>query len=244
MKLAALTLALASVLSAGATLADDHDVRCDHRGVSISGQGEVSVKPDRALLSMGVEAAGMDLKAVQAQVNGVVRKYLADAKTLGVNDGQISTAGMNLNPEYVWDEKERRQKFNGYRASRQIAIRVEQLDLVGDLMLKATADGINQVNPPVLESSKAKEFSRQALAKAAEDARSKAQLLADTLGVKLAALRSLNANDSSPSPPIVYAKAMMAEAGQARDGNAEIGFSTGEIKYSASVSAEFDLIAP
>ena len=241
MKLAALAVALAM---AGAARADDHDIRCDHRSVSVSGQGEVSVKPDRALLAMGVEASGVDLKAVQSQVNGVVRKYLADAKALGVKDEQISTAGMTLNPEYVWDDKERRQKFNGYRASRQIAIRVEQLDLVGDLLLKATADGINQVNPPALESSKAKEYSRQALAKAAEDARGKALLLADTLGVKLGALRSLNANDSSPSPPIMYAKAMMAEAGQARDGNAEIGFSAGEIKYSASVSAQFDLTAP
>ena len=241
MKLAVLAIALAMT---GAAAADDQALRCDHRSVSVSGQGEVSVKPDRALISMGVEASGLDLKTVQGEVNAAVRKYLADAKTLGVKDEQISTAGITLNPEYVWDEKERRQKFNGYRASRQIALRVEQLDLVGDLLLKATADGINQVNPPVLESSKAREYSRQALANAAEDARSKAKLLADTLGVGLASLRSLTANDSSHTPPIMYAKAMMADAGQPRDGNAEIGFSAGEIKYSASVSAEFDLVAP
>ena len=241
MKIAALAVALAL---AGTAHADEHDARCDHRSVGVSGQGEVSVKPDRAQHAMRVDATGMDLKAVQAQVNAVTRKYLADAKALGVKDEQISTAGMNLNPEYVWDEKERRQKFNGYHASRQIAVRVEQLDLVGDLLLKATADGINQVSPPVLESSRAKEYSRQALAKAAEDARDKAKLLADTLGMKLGALRNLNAADNSPAPPMPRMKMMVAAQAGGEDGNAQIGFATGEINYSATVSAEFDLTAP
>jgi uncharacterized protein YggE len=221
------------------------DAAANRRNVNVSGQGEVSVKPDRARLSLGVEAMNAELKVAEAEVNKVVRVYLADAKALGLKDEQISTAGVNIAPDYVWDQKTQKQVFNGYRASRQIELRVDNLDSIGDLILRATKDGVNQVSAPQLESSKAKELTRQALIKATEDARSKALLLADTLGVKLGPVRNISANDSSPPPVMYKVMAMRASSAPAADsGNSEMGFSSGEIKYNASVNAEFDLIAP
>lgn len=215
------------------------------RSVSVNGQGEVSVQPDRARLTLGVEASNVELKAAEAEVNRVVRAYVVEARSLGLKDEQIATAGVTINPEYVWDDKARRQKFTGYRAHRQIDLRVDDLTVIGDLILRATKVGINQVNPPALESSKARELTKQALVKATEDARAKAQLLADTLGVKLGAIRSISANDSAPPPVMYKVMAMRAMAApEADSGNAEMGFSGGEIKYSANVSADFDLVAP
>lgn len=231
------------MLVAGAAQAG-HDHEPARRSVNVSGQGEVGVKPDRAQLTLGVEAANAELKVAEAEVNKVVRAYLAEAKALGIKDAQISTAGISISPEYVWDEKDRRQKFTGYRASRQIVLRVENLDRIGDLILGATKVGVNQVSAPQLYSTQAQQLSRQALVKATEDARSKAQLLADTLGVKLGAVRSLSANDNTQPPPVLYkAMAMRAEMAD-QGGNTEMGFATGEIKYTASVNADFDLIAP
>lgn len=233
---------LALLLATGAAQAGD-DAAALRRSVNVNGQGEVSVKPDRAQLSLGVETSNIELKAAEAEVNKVVRAYLAEAKQLGLKDEQISTAGISISPEYVWDEKDRRQKFNGYRASRQIVLRTDDLDKVGDLILRATKVGINQVSAPNLYSSKASELSRQALVKATEDARGKAQLLASTLGVKLGAVHSISASDN-PAPPEMYVRnqAMMAKA--ADSGNSEMGFSAGEIKYTANVNADFDLLAP
>lgn len=219
------------------------DAAANRRNVNVSGQGEVSVAPDRARLTLGVEASNAQLKLAEAAVNKVVRDYLAEAKALGLKDEQISTAGVTINPEYVWDDKAKRQVFTGYKASRQIELRVDDLTVIGDLILRATKVGVNQVNPPVLESSKAKELTRQALVKATEDARSKAQLLADTLGVKLGAVRNISANDSAPAP-MMYKVAMMRSPAADAGGNEEMGFSGGLIKYNASVNAEFDLLAP
>ncbi|TXH05688.1 MAG: DUF541 domain-containing protein [Nevskiaceae bacterium] len=237
-------LLLPLFLFAAAVQAND-DPAAQRRSVNVNGQGEVTTQPDRARLSLGVEASNVELKAAEADVNKAVRAYLVEAKSLGLKDEQISTAGVTINPEYVWDDKARRQKFTGYKARRQIDLRVDDLTVLGDLILRATKVGINQVNSPVLESSKAKELTRQALVKATEDARSKAQLLADTLNVKLGAIRSLSANDSAPPPVMYKVMAMRAMAAPEADGgNAEMGFSGGEIKYSANVSADFDLIAP
>lgn len=236
-------LLILALMLPGLAAAEHHPTEAPRRSVNVSGQGEISVKPDRAQLSLGVEAINAELKTAEGEVNKVVRAYLAEAKGLGVKDDHISTAGVSISPEYVWDEKARRQKFTGYRATRQIVITVEDLNKVGDLILGATKVGVNQVSAPQLYSTKAQELSRQALVKAAEDARSKAQLLADTLSVKLGTIRNLSANDSNPSPPVMY-KVMAMRAEAADSGNAEMGLSTGETKYNANVNADFDLIAP
>jgi uncharacterized protein YggE len=215
------------------------------RSVNVTGQGEVSVKPDRARLSVAVDTANVVLREAEKETNRIVSAYLVELKSLGLKEEQISTAGVSINPEFVWDEKARRQKLVTYHARREIELRIDDLQKVGDVILKATAVGINQVNPPALESSNSKALSRQALVKATEDARSKAQLLADTLGVKLGVVRNISANDNS-APPVMY-KAMMVRsmaADAAPSGNEQMGFTTGEIKYSANVSADFDLIAP
>ncbi|MFT4046831.1 MAG: SIMPL domain-containing protein [Solimonas sp.] len=213
------------------------------RTVTVDGQGEIDVKPDRARLDLAADALNADLKTAEAQVNAIVRAYLAEAKSLGARDEQISTAGVSLSPEYVWDDKLRQQKRVGYRARRDIEIVIGDLDKLGDYVLRATRAGVNHVSPPQLESSQSDALERQALAKAAQDAQTKARLLADTLGVKLGPVRSVRANQAvaPPRPPMVKALAMRADAGEA-GGNEQLGFSGGEIRYSASVSAEFDLV--
>src|SRR3546814_9631098 len=76
------------------------------------------------------------------------------------------------------------------RSRRDIAVTVSNLDKLGDFVLRATKVGINHVSTPILESSQADALSKQALAKAASDARDKAKLLADTLGMKLGPVRT------------------------------------------------------
>jgi uncharacterized protein YggE len=238
MKFTRLLLPLLLVMSVAAQ-ADE-----PRRSVNVSGQGEVSVKPDRARLSVAVDTANVVLREAEKETNRIVSAYLVELKSLGLKDEQISTAGVSINPEFVWDDKARRQKLVTYHARREIELRIDDLQKVGDVILKATAVGINQVNPPALESSNSKELSRQALVKATEDARSKAQLLADTLGVKLGAVRSISANDNAPPPVMYKAMAMrVMAADSAPSGNEQMGFTTGEIKYSANVNADFDLIA-
>lgn len=236
--LSPLALLLCTAASAG-----DHD-HTSPRTVSVDGQGEVSVQPDRAQLSVAADALDPDLKTAESKVNAIVRAYLAEAKALGAKDEEISTAGININPEYVWDDKQKQQKLVGYRARRDITVTVSKLDTLGDFVLRATKAGINHVSSPVLESSKADSLRREALAKAAIDARDKARLLADTLGMKLGAVRTLSANDSEARPPVPMVMMKAAAFSEASDagGNSEMGFAGGEIKYKASASAQFDLL--
>lgn len=238
-KLPAALLSL-SLLASTAAWADQLPQR---RSVNVSGQGEVSVRPDRARLNVAVDVLNADPKAAEAEVNKVVRAYVAEARQLGARDADISTAGISLSPEYVWDEKARRNRLTGYRARRDITITVTDLNKLGDFVLRATQVGVNNVSPPALEASNARELAQQALVKATEDARGKAQLLADTLKVRLGSIYALNATEGYVQPPMPKAMAMRAEAAF-DSGNQQMGLEPGEIKYSATVNADFDLLVP
>lgn len=232
------SMLIAVVFSAGAAA---HDAPMP-RTIAVSGEGEVSVKPDRAQLALSVEKLDPDLKKAETEVNRIVRAYLSEAKTLGAKDEHISTTGVSINPEYVWPEGGRERRFTGYRVSRQISVRIENLDKLGDFILRATAVGVNQVNPPALESSKRTELERQALARAAEDARDKARLLADTLKVRLGVAYRIAESGIDMPMPVMYE--MKTARAAAQDGGADMGIALGEIKLRANVSVEFELLAP
>lgn len=227
------------ILLAGFSPLAAHDALPLPRTVSVSGEGEVAAEPDRARLSLGVDQLSPDIKTAENAVNKVVRSYVAEAKKLGAAAKDVQTTGISIQPEYQWDNKLRERKLLGYRVRRDIVVLVTDLDRLGDFILRATDAGVNNVNAPVLESSKAKDLENEALTAATEDARARARLLADTLDVKLGPVRTLSASQSFAPPPVMMkSMAMRAEA----DGNSEMGISLGEIRYRATVQAEFDLL--
>ncbi|WP_428311081.1 SIMPL domain-containing protein [Hydrocarboniphaga sp.] len=213
------------------------------RLISVSGDADVSAVPDRARIQIGVTQVSPEVATAEAAVNKVVKAYVAEAKKLGARDEDIATAGISIQPEYVWDEKARNNKLTGYRVSRDIETRVGNLDKLGDYLLAATRAGVNQVQPPVLESSKADDLQNQALVQAAKNAQAKARLLADTLGVKLGSVHGITEEGSAPAPQPMM-KAMAMRGAEASDsGNADMGLQTGEIRFHAAVNAQFE-VAP
>ena len=232
------------LLCVGAVQADPHERAPERRAVTVSGQGEVSAAPDRARLSMAVEETSPDLKAAQTKVNGVVRTYLAQAKALGAKDEDISTAGLSINAEYDYSNPKGGRKFLGYHVTRSIEVVVRDLDKIGDYLQRATDAGINNVSNPQLESSRADELQRQALAKAALDAQAKARVLADTLGVKLGAVHTISASAEASPPPGPQPRMMMMAKAADAGGNDQMGFAAGEIRFTTSLVAEFDLGTP
>lgn len=210
--------------------------------VQVAGQGEATVAPDRARISMAVEARNLQLSSAEAKVNEGTRTAVAAFKSLGLKEADINTAGYSVNAEFDWVNG--KQKFKGYLAVRNIELTVRDLAKIGDVLLSATQAGINNVQPPVLEATKIKDTERQALARATEDALQQARVIADALGMKLGGVRTINANASAaPQPqPMARMKVTMAEQAADMSGNEQMGFSAGQITARANVTAEFALL--
>lgn len=209
------------------------------RLIAVTGTGEVAVSPDRAIVTMGIDARNLVLDQAREEVNQTTRKVLKLAKDLGIDDKYVSTTGANINPEYRYDNNRSVRRLTGYRVFRNVSIDLRDLDKLGRLVEGAVDLGINQVSPPsmtLVDRSAAEDDSLKA---AAKDARRKAELLAETLGVKVGPVHSLTAvsNNFRPAP---MAEAAMMRSVSADGGGADT-YSAGEVVVSAQVNAQFTI---
>ena len=210
------------------------------RTISVSGTGTVEAVPDIAQLHLAVQRRDLNMAAARAATVKVSRDFIALCSRLGIKESKVRTAGLTIQPEYRWDQQQKLQVFTGYFVQRQLEVELSDLDKLGELIEGAIDAGVNEVSPPELDSSQRRELGRQALAAAATDARSNAQRIADTLGVKLGALRNIDAHSNQPRPP----GPMLRVAAISAESDAGASYTPGEITMDAQVSASFDVFVP
>jgi uncharacterized protein YggE len=227
---------LALLLAPLAVLADSDRPR----SVSVSGNGEVTAEPDLAQVTLGVEARRPTMAEARAEVAKTVDRVLALTRDLRIDPKLVNATRMQVQPEYSWNDKDRKRVLLGYVVSRQVQVEVRDLEQLGPLLERAVDAGVNQVNDPVLDSSKRKSLEREAMAKAVEDARLNAETLAKAAGARLGPVRLLNGSTSGPPMPM-YRRGPMVMADAAAAPPAET-YQPGEMKFSAMVNAEYDLL--
>lgn len=210
------------------------------RTVSVGGSGEVSAQPDMARVTLGVESRKPTMAAARSEVAATVERVLALTRSLKIDPKLVDSTRLQVSPDYIWNEKDRKQVLQGYVVSRQIGVTVKDLEQLGPLLEKAVDAGVNQVGDPQLDSSRRKELEREAMAKAVQDARLNADTLATAAGVRLGPVRSLN-GQSNAMPIPMYKGRAVAMAADVAAAPPET-YQAAEMKFSASVSAEYDLI--
>jgi len=209
------------------------------RLVVVTGNGEIHAAPDKAIVAMGAQAIEPELEAAREKVTRTVQAFLKLTQELGIADKHVQTSQLTVRPEYEWNPKTQRQRQTGYFVERQLRVDLRDLSELGALMERAVSSGVNIVSGPEFGSSREDALRREALRRAALDARASAMALSDALGVELGPLRRITAGYQGFEPPVPYAMAKMEAADTA---SAAQTYQVGEINISAQVTAEFDLI--
>ncbi|NNF51068.1 MAG: SIMPL domain-containing protein [Gammaproteobacteria bacterium] len=211
------------------------------RQIAVGGNGDISVAPDRANVSLGVEMRARELQAARDEVSKVVTDFLSLAKKLDIDKESLNTSQLTIRPEYEWIAAARKRRLTGYYVARQISVDLKDLEKLGPLLERATELGINNVSGPYFSSSREAELKRVALKRAAEDARRNAEVIAMTLGATLGPVRSVQAQGASLPPPRPQLR-MESMSMAADSGGAEESYEAGEIKLTSQVNAVFDLL--
>lgn len=152
---------------------------------SVPGEAVIMAEPDRASLDMGAQARGTDLDAARHQVAAVIERVLDLTRSLGIPAEQVSTAAMDIRPDYEFDPRDQERRFLGYVVTRRIAVELHELDRLGPLVEGAIARGVNDVSSIRLSTSRERELEDRALVAAVHDARHRAALIAEALRVPL-----------------------------------------------------------
>jgi hypothetical protein len=231
------SLLAVATLPAATALADEPVPRT----VSVSGQGEVSAEPDLAHVTLGVQARRPTMAEARKEVATTVDRVLALCKDLKIDPKFVNATRVQVQPDYSWDERNRKQVLLGYIVSRQVQVELRDLEQLGPLIERAVSAGVNQVSDPALDSTQRKQLERQAMTLAVQDARLNAETLAQAAGVGLGAVRTMSASGAPPVMPMYRSKMVMADAAAAPPAP-EGSYEPGEMKFSASVGAEYDLV--
>jgi uncharacterized protein YggE len=203
--------------------------------LDVSASGEVTRVPDVAIISTGVVTRATTASAAIQQNAARMERVRAALRRAGIEDKDIQTSSINLNPEYTYQQN-KAPVLNGYSASNQVSVRFRDIAKTGEILDALVAQGANQINGPNLTIDKPEQALDEARLKAVANGRARADLYARALGMRVVRLLSVSESGgyAAPPPMPVYA---MAE----RSSDASTKIDPGEQKVSVSVAMSFEL---
>ena len=154
--------------------------------ISVSGTGEAYGTPDVAYIQLGVDTAGADLGQAVTQNNSAMERVKQALLDAGIAEEDLQTTNFN-----VWIEDKtdpQTGQFTGervYHVQNTLNVTVRDISKIGDVIDAALNAGANTVYGLTFGISDTTALESEARRKAVEDARTRAQELADALGVTL-----------------------------------------------------------
>jgi len=233
----ALTLA-AMAFTGGPAMAADHPSQCgpmaEMSRLSVSGTGIARVAPDMATIQLGVTSQADSANAAMDQNSdqqSAVLKALTDA---GIDQAQIQTSGLNLNPLMKYDE-DRTPSVTGYQASNIVTVRVTDLARLGEVLDAIVNAGANEISGITFAREDGADAQDDARRQAVTDARRKAQVLAEAAGLTLGPVLTIRDSQSGGSTPrpMMRMEAAMADS---------VPVQAGQMEMSAQVDIEYALV--
>lgn len=158
--------------------------------INVAGNSEIAVSPDEAEAWVGYSVVKDTAEEAQNEVNEIISAMMDGYDQAGID--KVETENLNLYEERTWTQDEG-SKVVGWRASQTLKVTTTDLDAVGSIVDIAVNNGANQVNNINFKLSEAKEkqYKQEALAKASADAKEKAEVIADSLGVRLGKIKTV-----------------------------------------------------
>jgi len=160
--------------------------------ISVTGKAEKQVAPDTASLSFFVTKRGSDQKAVANFVNKKTKSVTAALAKEGIAKKDIKTTNYSLNPEYSWNDGER--KFKNYRAQQNITVTVRDVTKAPEVLARIAELRVDNISGPNMYIDKLDDIKDALRAEAITDAKTKAKELARELGVRVEKIVSFSEN--------------------------------------------------
>ena len=151
--------------------------------ITVIGTGEVLIPADTAVVSLGVSATDREVLKAQRRANETIAAIREALIKAGVKEEDINTDYINIYASY--DYSDGSEQLKGYNANSTLAIRVTDIEAVGEVIDIAFEAGANTLNGINFSASDTTEAEAKAMKKAVEDAKDKAEVLAEASGLKI-----------------------------------------------------------
>ena len=184
------------------------------QGITVNGTGKVTIKPDLATITIGVQAQAPTAAEAQAQASAAMAKVVEAIKGNGIAEADIATQWVSLEPQYNYKNNSSEPPIvTGYVSNQTVSVKVRDLTRIGPVIDSSVAAGANQVSGISFSVADPAAAASQARAAAIADAKTRASELANAAGVTLGAATMIT-EVSAPGPiPFDYRMAPAADEG-------------------------------
>ncbi len=203
--------------------------------LDVTATGEANRTPDIAIISAGVVTRAPTAAAAIQQNSARVERMLAALRRAGVEERDIQTSSISLNPDYHYEEN-RTPRLIAYQASNTLNIRFRDIANSGRILDALVAEGANQISGPTLTLDRPETALDEARTNAIARGRARAELYARAMGMRVVRVVSVSESGGhGPPMPMPVAERSMAM------GAADTKIVPGEQKLQVSLSMVFEL---
>ena len=183
---------------------EELNISNQQEGIWVGGEGTVTVTPDVATLSLGVEVQAVSVAVAQSQAAETMDEVMAALTDNGIAEKDIQTQYYSIYPVSRWDEDSREEIIVGYRVTNTVSAKIREIDKAGTIIdAVASAGGdFTRINGIYFSVDDPSDYYGEAREEAMADARAKAEQLAELAGGRLG--KATYISESSPTPPSVY----------------------------------------
>ena len=209
--------------------------------LSVSGMATTKVKPDKIILSLGVETTNKTADEALSSNSKLMSKTLAALKAAGVRENETSTSSFSISPNYNYSQASR-GILTGFTASNSVIIESNGINRTSKWIDTAISAGANNINSIdfTLSDKKQKAITNSLITQSIDNAKEKARIAASALGLKVIGVKSINFIEFSP-PTIPQQQSFLAKAAPTSPNAASTPIIPGEQEIAQNIDIVFIL---
>jgi uncharacterized protein YggE len=154
--------------------------------ISVEGVGRAEIKPDMAKVTFSVESRAKTLDLTQNNNSEKMNALIEKVKSLNIDEKDIQTSNYNAYEEKKYDpETGTYGNTIGWVVSQSIDLTIRDLEKISSILETIGQNGATNISGPNFSIENDQTALDEARLAALDDAKSRAQTIAEQLGVKL-----------------------------------------------------------
>ena len=197
--------------------------RDDRRGtrVMITGDSTVQAQPDTAIVAISVVTQNKSALEAQQENATKTEAVVKAVKVAAGANAEVKTSGYNVQPQRQYREGQP-AVITGFEVRNSVTVTLSELNKVGNVLDAAAQAGSNEVAGIMFTLRQDRQARDRALNEATREAMSKAQVIAQALGGRVARIVEVQEEGFFMRPPMPYGTVDFATARAAAGMGAQI----------------------
>ena len=180
--------------------------------MTVNGEGHINARPNQAKLTLGVVTEHTSAQIAQQENAEISNRVIEALKQLGIDESDIRTTVYSVQPRY--DYSDGKSILRGYEVEHLIEVTIKDLSKIGNVYDLAIKNGANRSSGIQFQLTEPASYYQEALKRAIQNAREKAEAIAQTIGATLTHIpfKIIEQEDQQSVRPLLSTQAAFVKA--------------------------------